>query len=41
MTPKKQKQITLYTSPEGAIQVEVKIDQETIRLSLQQIADLF
>lgn len=41
MTPKKQKQITLYTSPEGAIQVEVKIDQETIRLNQTQMSELF
>lgn len=34
-------EILLYQSPDGKVQVDVQLDQETIWLSLNQMAELF
>ena len=34
-------EILLYESPEGDVQVDVRLDEGTVWLSLNQIADLF
>ncbi len=41
-TPSGQQEIALYTTPEGVVvEVEVRVDAETVVLSLDQIAKLF
>ena len=34
-------EVVLFQSPEGDVQIDVRLEQETVWLSLNQIADLF